>query len=128
MSFYSCKKVLHTHKNSYFFFHFPIFPSNAWDDAAEATIELFLKSRLEVLFQYRKLFKGHHDILNKLNSRNTEFYPLETGSMFLTSVNLVKNLFFFCIGIPTMGILWPTSLRHKILSAGMSTSDEDDEK
>lgn len=102
--------------------------SNAWDDAEETTRLIFWQSRVDVLFQYRKLFRRHHDLLNRLNSGNQDFAPLQTGSVVMTTVNFVKNIFHFLLGLPTMGILWPYSLRVKILSAGMGDIESDKEE
>ncbi len=99
--------------------------SNAWDDSVDDTREVFWKSRVEVLFQYR-VFK------NVIGTDSFFLGPLfkqidKVGicsisgkmSFWKLLISVTINVFWFVLGLFTFGLLWPKKLRYRILHAGM---------
>lgn len=98
--------------------------SNAWDDSIDETREVFWRSRVEVLFQYR-FFKN---ILGKKSCIGTLFNFIDSFALWSSSENMsfgrllfsvVVDLIWTIFGLGSFGIFWPQNLRRQILSAGM---------
>ncbi len=102
--------------------------SNAWDDSAEDTREVYWESRIEVLYQYRffdrlcckgstiQSFFESLDGLSDLNDSNGKNGKKSFWRMF---TSFLKNVFWFILGLVTLGLFWPRQVRRKILWYGI---------
>lgn len=116
--------------------------SNAWDASKEKAKKVYWISRVELLFQYRyftKMRNKDHLTFGWLNNLLCIFYgtfrPLfdyiDDDERFDFNNNHWKNIqelpiFIICflLGLPTLGVFWPKSLRRAILSTGMVINGE----
>ena len=98
--------------------------SNAWDDSIDNTREVFWKSRVEVLFQYRVLKSviGTDSFMGPL-FRQVDKVDICTVSGKVSFWKLIitytTTIFWCVLGLLTFGLFCPRAVRHKILSTGM---------
>lgn len=100
--------------------------SNAWDDSIDETREVFWTSRIDVLFQYRffKRVVGNKSILGSIFGIIDRFDMSMDGGdkkmpLWKFLLSSILNLLWLILGLVTLGLCWPLSLRRRILSAGM---------
>ena len=93
--------------------------SNSWDDSLDTAKEVFWKSRVELLFQYRRFKLPYADLL--FGFVDNKVFTLPDDPSFVTMAFLLTaNLFWLLLGFPTLGFLWPEKFRRDILSAGIA--------
>jgi hypothetical protein len=93
--------------------------SNAWDESEDESIDVFWKSRVELVFQYR-VFKK-----TRLVCFRRAFHYIDNRKQWETIPDVMISIFFLILGFPTLGLFWSQKTRCAILSAGMEVEEKE---